>query len=126
MPTRPFFPLLRRLLLLFVLNEQVCFGGLLVPIKQMCSSPFSFRLAVSQPITRGGSRILWCLKDPEGMHFSFFCVAFCLRIIFFFTNQKVVLTRHKSRGSRYWLHKKKIEHFFNFVFPFFVFQTVYF
>ena len=76
---KAFFPFLR--LLLFVLNGQVCFGGLLVPIKQMCSSPFSFRLAISQPITRGGSRILWCLKDPEGIHFSFFCVAFCLRII---------------------------------------------
>ena len=69
---KTFFPLLRRLLLLFFLNGQVCFGGLLVRIKQMCSSHFSFRLAGSQPITRGESRILWCLKDPKGMHFSFF------------------------------------------------------
>ena len=116
--------MLRRLLLLFVINGQVFFGGLLVPIKQMCSSTLSFRLAGSQPITRGWSRILWSLKDPEGMHFSFFCVAFSLRIILkicCFTNQKVVLTRRKSRGSRYWLHKKKIEHFLNFLFPFFVF-----
>ena len=56
---KAFFPLLRCLLLHFVLNGQkVCFGKLLVRIKQMFSSPFSFQLAVSQQITRGGSRIL--------------------------------------------------------------------
>ena len=39
---KAFFPLLRCLLLHFVLNEQVCFGGLLVPTKQMFSSPPPF------------------------------------------------------------------------------------
>ena len=71
--TSKVFPFPRCLLLHFVLNWQVCFGGLLVLIKQMLSSPFSFHLAASQPITRSGSLILWCLKNPEGMHFSFLC-----------------------------------------------------
>ena len=39
----------------------------------MKNQKFSFsQLAAERPITRGGCRILLCLKDPEGVHFSFF------------------------------------------------------
>ena len=75
------------------LTGKVCFGGLLVRIKQMFSSPFSFPLAVSQKNYKRWISDPLCLKDPEGKNFSLFCVAFCLRIVLkicCFTKQKVV------------------------------------